>query len=157
MMPHLHILLYLAGGGLLFALVDPPQGWGSIVLILGYILCAAYLDAWLSRVQRPRRPHAHGNVIPLASFRDHKFRRGGPFRLRSRTSSRSVFQSHSPERADELFQALLAEGLTPRIVQRHHPDAAESGLYELRLPEDQIEAAQPVVQRFRSMAAQIPS
>ncbi len=153
----LQLALYPAAGGALLALADPPRGWLSTLLVLGYIVCAAYVDAWLGRAASPVRRHERGNVISIALYRNHKFRRGAPFRLRSRMNSKSVFQTPLRTRAEELFQALQTAGLHPRIVQRQASDNGDTALYEVRLPEDQVEPARPIVQMFQFKAAHLPS
>lgn len=152
----LRIALYPAAGALLLVMLDPPQGWVSALFVVGFIIAAAYFDSWVNRAVASRDPRQRENVVSIDSYRNHKFRKGGPFRLRPNPNSKSVYRSPDRLRADELYQALLADGLSPRVVQRQQEDSAESLLFEVRLPENQIESARPTIQRFQYRTANSP-
>lgn len=150
--------LVLGSGAALFLWFRPPEGIGGILLILGYIIVAAYADAWWCRRARgPSRPApGNGKVVSLKAYRNHVFRRRGPYRHKHRPASRLVFQAGEQGAAHEVSQALLADGLSPRIIQRHDGVAGRAARFEVRLPEDQVERARHVIDRFRYRAAQFP-
>lgn len=150
--------LVLGCGAALFLWFRPPEGMGGILLILGYIIVAAYADAWWGQRGRRQTHAAAGNekVVSLKAYRNHVFRRRGPPRQKHRPASRLVFQAGEQGAAHEVSQALLADGLSPRIIQRHDGGSGRAAHYEVRLPEDQVERAQDVIDRFQYRAAQIP-
>lgn len=151
------IAIYLSAGAVLLVLLDPPRGWESVLLILGFIVGAAYIDGWVERILVAQRSRLPSNVISLSAYRDNNFRRRSPFRLRSRLRSKPVFKTSDRLRAEELFQALLAETLNPRIIQRHSQDKDDSQMFEVRLPENQVDSSRLILERFRLKSAKIPS
>lgn len=153
----IRLLVVLGSGALLFQWVGPPEGIGRILLILGFIIVSAYADAWLGQRSWPKKVKTTGKVVSLEDYRNHTFRSTGPFRLRKRTGSRSVFQSQQQDRAHEVSQAFLAEGLNPRVVQRQFSQDGGTPVYEVRLPEDEVERAQPIIARFQNKTADFPS
>ncbi len=154
----LRLALVLGCGAALFLWFRPPAGVGGILLILAYIIVAAYMDAWWGQRGWGRSPGAVGNhkVVSLKAYRNHVFRRRGPYRQKNRSASRLVFQASEQSAAHEVSQALLVDGLSPRIIQRHDGGAGPAGHYEVRLPEDQVERAQHVIDRFQYRSAQFP-
>jgi uncharacterized protein YndB with AHSA1/START domain len=155
----IRLALVLGCGAALFLWFRPPEGIGGLLLILGYIIVAAYVDAWWGQRGRGRARAAAGShkVVSLKAYRNHVFRRRGPYRHKKyRPASRLVFQAGEPGAAHEVSQALLADGLSPRIIQRHDGGSGHTARYEVRLPEDQVERAQHVIDRFQYRAAQFP-
>ena len=125
-------------GALLLHWISPPNGIGRILLILGFIIVSAYADAWLGQRTWPKKDKTSGKVVSLEAYRNHSFRTRGPFRHRGRIGTRSVFQSQQQDRAHEVSQAFLAEGLNPRVVQRHRSQDGGPPTFEVRLPEDEV-------------------
>jgi len=150
----LRVVVYLAGGGLLMTWIDPPHGLIRYGLLLALILGFAYVDHLLRR--RRLSLAQRTNVVSLGQYRKQKQRRHGGETGRERRVLRPVYHSVHFTEVDGLLAMLRAEGLHPMMVthSREEPNRVQ---YEVRLPDAEIEAAQPLIERYLMKSAQPPS
>ena len=152
----LRIGIYLTGGGLALAALDPPEGLARLGAILVVTVAMAYLDRLLMGRESRRGGTVLSPVSPgQAASQGHRFERK---RRSERPASRSVFTSQDPGEAEVLLGMLRSQGMHPMLVSRT-PLAESSGdiRYDVCLPEKEMTRAKPVLDFFLMQSARNPS
>lgn len=148
--------LYLGGGGLVIMWIDPPRGLGQHLLILALIVGASYLDYWLFQ-SRPSYSKG-GNIVSLADLRHARNRRQGTGGMsRERRVLQMVFSTRVQGEVEDLLDMLRAEGLNPMMVSQGGGMGQNGTVFEVRLPEKEVQKAKPLIQFFVVKSAKTPS
>lgn len=143
-------------GGLLLTWIDPPAGLMGYVLIVGMILCFAYLEIYLSR--RHRRGSNDPKVVSMSAYRA-KNQRGEGFTggSRERKMLRPAYSSAYYSDVDALLQILRDEGMNPMMVTQGRSGSQSSPEYMIMLSEKELRRAKPLIDLYVVQSAKSPS
>ena len=149
-------------------LVNPGPGPLEWITILALIVVFAYMDSWLFPSERKglihratrgvTRKSAKGggrggsNVVAFPGGRS------GVSGRKARETPLTVFMSRNQQEAEALRALLGKQGLHPIMVSRTREEELEVGVeYEVRVPQEELARARPVVDFFLMDSAQNPS
>lgn len=154
--PFHKIGMYLICGGLLLTWIDPPAGFTGYVLIVGLILCFAYLDILLAK--RNRQTGNDPKVVSMGAFRAQNQRSSGPSPGgRERRVLRPAYTSAYYAEVDALLQILRGEGLNPMMVTQNRSGSRSSPIYMIMLSEKELRRAKPMIDLYVMQSAKTPS
>ena len=152
--PWSRICAYLVGGGLFLTWVEPPYGAFRLALIGVLIVAFGYLDGFLNRRSVPSDA---GRVVSMQAFRAGRKKGTGNAGNRERRMLRPVFSSAYHGEVETLLRMLRAEGLRPMMVTQNRKESPDSPFYMVMLPDDELERALPLINRYEAEAAKRPS
>ncbi len=154
--PRNRIALYLGGGGLLLAWLDPPEGLVQIAVILALIVIMAYLDVLLSK--GAENPDRNQKVVSLRNFRSQQVKRGPLGESgREKRMQHEVFRSIYQDEVEAILRMLRRDGFHPMMVTQNPVGEAGAPLYRIMLPEKDQKRARGLIERYHLQAAKKPS
>lgn len=149
--------LYLLGGALILTWAAPPKGLMSGALSFMLIVAGALLDHFLikrGKMQQSSNP----NVLSMSSFKASRSKRQtSPSGNRERRVLHPVFSSPFHGEVQALMNLLRSEGLSPIMLSSKAEGTLENALYEVRLPEKEVQQAKPLIMLFQIKSANKPS
>ena len=151
----IRFLVYVVGGGILFAWIHPPHGLWEVVGALAWIGVCTVVDEFVlkgfSKAGRTASsPAKRASTGGAGSRRKGEASRDGG----KRRGLNVLFTSVAAEEAERLAGELRDGGLHPIVVSRRSPGADDLYEYEVRVTEAEWRRAVPILTRFSVMRAE---
>ncbi len=153
------LAVYVIGGGVLLAWINPRRGFFEIILALGWIGVCAAADHLLTRdpARRPgapsgatRRGIGSRKARGLAALGGSTGEQAGA----GRRTQRLLHTTEDLAEAEDLAGQLRDRKLHPILVAQRGTGADEAIRYEVRLPESEWPRAHPIMTRFSTRSAE---
>ena len=158
MIPSYRIAIYLLGGALVLSWAAPPKGMMTGLMALLLIVAAALLEHFLITRQSAKAPEKQPNVISMASYQAGRNKRhNAGTAVREKKLLHTVFTSPFQKEVDALASMLRQEGMNPMMVSRKTEAALENTIYEIRVPEKEVDQAKPLILLHQIKSADKPS